>query len=384
VSTVSDAEHRLARDAEAAAHEPVRAPDGGGATAVFPRGVVVLLGAAATVAGVAGIHAASWLIGPLLLAFVIVLAVSPIQGWLRRRGWPAWAATLSLLVVIYGALLVLAVFLVASVSQLATVLTQNAGASQQLVASLRAALTDVGIDPTLSAHVAGTADLSKVVPAVEGLVSGVGSVLAGLVLVLALLLFLTAESAGAARRMRMIGDERPQVVSALEGFVHGTRNYLVVTAVFGLIVAVLDGAALAIMGVPLALLWAVLSFLTNFIPNVGFIVGLVPPALLALVTGGWQSALAVVAVYCVLNLVIQSLIQPHFIGDSVGLSTTVTFVALLFWAWILGALGALLAIPLTLLIKAVLVDADPRARWVEALVGSDPPVVEAAPAPAGP
>ena len=398
---MADVARQVAAGAEAAGDEPARAPsDAGGSGAAFPRGVVILLGAAAAVVSVAGIYAASWLLGPLLLAFVIVLAVNPIQGWLRRRGWPAWAATLSLVVVIYGGLLVLSVFLVASVSQLAAVLSQNAGKSQQLVASLSAALTKVGIDPTQSARAAGDADLSKLVPAVGGLLSGVGSVLAGLVLVLALLLFLTAESGGAARRMRMIADERQPVVSALEGFVHGTRNYLIVTAVFGLIVAVLDGAALAIMGVPLALLWAVLSFLTNFIPNVGFVVGLVPPALLALVTGGWQSALAVVIVYCVLNLVIQSLIQPHFIGDSVGLSTTVTFVALLFWAWILGALGALLAIPLTLLIKAILVDADPQAHWVEALVGSDPgrpeekrstgkhgaghaPTVGSAPAPPG-
>ena len=379
---MSDAEHRLSGGADAAAGGPTAPADRGGATVVFPRGVVVLLGAAASVASVAGIYAASWLIGPLLLAFVIVLAVHPIQGWLRRRGWPAWAATLSLLVVIYGALLALSVFLVASVGRLGTVLAQNAGTSRQLVTSLRSALTDLGVDPAQSTRLADDADLSRVVAAVEELLSGLGSVLAGLVLVLALLLFLTAESAGAGRRMRMIARERPQVVSALEGFVHGTRTYLIVTAVFGLIFAVLDGAALAIMGVPLALLWAVLSFLTNFIPNVGFIVGLVPPALLALVTGGWQSALAVVVVYFVLNGVVQALIRPRVLGDPVGLSSTATFVALLFWTWILGPLGALLAVPLSLLVKAVLVDPDPRARWVDALVGSGPAVVEAAPAPA--
>ena len=107
------------------------------------------------------------------------------------------------------------------------------------------------------------------------------------------------------------------------------------------------------------MLWAMLAFITNFIPNIGFVIGLVPPALLALLTGGWPLALAVVVVYCVLNLVIQSLIQPRFIGNSVGLSATVTFVALLFWAWVLGPLGALLAIPVTLLVKALLVDSIP-------------------------
>ena len=126
------------------------------------------------------------------------------------------------------------------------------------------------------------------------------------------------------------------------------------------------------MGVPLAILWGVLAFITNYIPNIGFIFGLIPPAILALLTGGWPLLVTVIVVYCVLNVVIQSLIQPRFIGDSVGLSATVTFVALLFWAWVLGPLGALLAVPLTLLAKALLVDIDPGARWADALLRSDP------------
>ena len=92
----------------------------------------------------------------------------------------------------------------------------------------------------------------------------------------------------------------------------------------------------------------------------------------------------VVVVYCVLNLVIQSLIQPRFIGNSVGLSATVTFVTLLFWAWVLGPLGALLAIPLTLLAKALLVDIDPRARWADALLRTEPADPEPVPDPEPP
>ncbi|WP_323055072.1 AI-2E family transporter [Saccharopolyspora sp. NFXS83] len=333
---------------------------------------MILLGSAAVVVTVAGMYWVSWLLGPLLLALVIVIAVYPIKTWLEAKGWPTSAAVLSLLVVIFGSLLALAAFLAASVSQLGALLAENSGKAQQLVASLSAQLTRLGIDPAQSRDTAGSADLSKFADQIGAVFSSVGAILSGLVFILALLLFLTAESGGTARRIGMISKDRPHVVTALAGFVHGTRSYLMVTAVFGLIVAVLDTAALAIMGIPLALLWGVLAFITNFIPNVGFIIGLLPPVLLALLTGGWQLALAVTVVYCVLNLVIQSLIQPRFIGDSVGLSATVTFLALLFWAWILGPLGALLAIPLTLLVKAVLVDADPRARWVEALLGAEP------------
>lgn len=333
---------------------------------------MILVGAAAAVVIVAGLRAVAWLAGPLLLALVIVIAVSPIQGWLRRRGWPGWAATLSLVVVIYGSFLVVTAFLVASVSQLAALLSQNTAKAQRLVASLTAQLSKLGIDPAHAKSAAGSADLSKLAGSLGALLSDLGGMLTSLVFILALLLFLTAESGGTPRRMALIGADRPHMITALGGFVHGTRNYLVVTAVFGLIVAVLDSAALAIMGIPLVVLWGVLSFITNFIPNIGFIIGLVPPALLALLTGGWQLAVAVIVVYCVLNLVVQSLIQPRFVGGSVGLSATMTFVALLFWAWVLGPLGALLAIPMTLLVKAVMVDSDPRARWVDDLLGAEP------------
>jgi AI-2 transport protein TqsA len=155
-------------------------------------------------------------------------------------------------------------------------------------------------------------------------------------------------------------------------FSHGTRSYLLVSTVFGAIVAVGDWIALAIIGIPAAALWGLLAFITNYVPNIGFVLGLAPPALLGLLAGGWGEFTAVVVVYSLLNFVAQTLIQPRFVGDSVGLSMTVTFVALLFWGWVLGALGALLAIPLTLLVKALLVDVDPRGHWLDALMREEP------------
>jgi predicted PurR-regulated permease PerM len=342
----------------------------------MPRGLVLLLGAAASVVAVAGIRATAWLIGPALLALMIVIAAHPVQRWLRQRGWPGWGATLALLLVIYVGLLALAFVLIVSVGQLATVLPQYTAQFNALVASVEKALAGLGIGPAQIQAATSSASLSSVIGAVGGVLSSLGGVLAVIVLILALLLFFIADAATFGRRLDSIAIERPDAVRALAGFARGTRSYLVVTTVFGFIVAVLDGIALEIMGVPLAILWAVLAFITNYIPNIGFVFGLVPPALLALLTGGWPLLIAVVVVYCVLNLVIQSLIQPRFIGNSVGLSATVTFVALLFWAWVLGPLGALLAIPLTLLVKALLVDVDPQARWADALLRStaeDPP-----------
>jgi predicted PurR-regulated permease PerM len=115
-----------------------------------------------------------------------------------------------------------------------------------------------------------------------------------------------------------------------------------------------------------------LAFITNYIPNVGFVVGLVPPAILALLEGGPWLMLLVIAVYSVLNFLIQSVIQPKYVGESVGLSGSLTFLSLVFWGWTLGALGALLAVPLSLLAKSMLVDADPESRWLSNLLSGGP------------
>jgi predicted PurR-regulated permease PerM len=360
---------------------PIETPDAGpraGGTTGFaqagiPRALMLLLGAAAIVITTAGLQLGAWLVAPILLALVIVIAVSPIQGWMRRHGLPGWSTVLALVVVIFGIILGLVWVLVASVGQLVALLPQYTDRIHGLTTSVSNALTKIGFDPSHAKQTASTADLSKVLPAIEGVLSGLGGALTSIVFILALLLFLIAEARGARRRLEAIGADRPHMVDALQRFAAGTRSYLVVTAVFGLIVAVLDSVALAIMGIPLVVLWGLLSFITNFIPNIGFIIGVIPPALLGLLTGGWKTGLAVVVVYCILNAIVQSLIQPHFTGDAVGLSTVITFVALLFWAWVLGPLGALLAIPATLLIKAVLVDCDPSAQWVEALIGSSSP-----------
>jgi AI-2 transport protein TqsA len=135
-----------------------------------------------------------------------------------------------------------------------------------------------------------------------------------------------------------------------------------------LIVALVDVAALYWLGVPLPWLWGLLSFITNYIPNIGFVLGLIPPALLALLQGGVRQAVLVIVAYSGINFMIQSLLQPKFVGDAVGLSVTLTFLSLVFWTFVIGPLGALLAVPLSLFVKALLVDADPDGRWLDPLI----------------
>jgi AI-2 transport protein TqsA len=330
----------------------------------------MLLGAGAAVLVLAGVRSIAWLVGPAFLALIIVIALSPVQSWLRRHNWPAWLTTLVLVVLVVGLLVALSLVVVVSLARLAALLPQYADRADQLLRSLAGSLATYGVGPDQLQGAVSSVSPAKVVALIGALLAGLSAALSSLVFLLCLMLFLSVEAGGIDRRLAAVSTDRPELSAALRSFAHGTRSYLLVTTVFGLIVAVLDGLALAIIGVPLAVLWALLAFITNYIPNVGFIIGVVPPALLALLTSGVPEMLVVIGVYCVLNFVIQSLIQPRFVGDSVGLAMTTTFVALVFWAWLLGPLGALLAIPLTLLAKALLVDVDPTARWVTALAGS--------------
>jgi AI-2 transport protein TqsA len=338
----------------------------------LPRALIILVGAASAVIVVAGVQAVAWLIGPAFMALIIVIAVAPVQGLLRRHNWPGWATTIAVLLLVYAIMVGLALGIIFSVARLATELPKYASTADGLVTSATAELARLGVGPEQLAQAKGSLNIGNLAGVLGSLLSSVAGLATNLVFLLALLLFLSVEAGGTGDRLASIAADRPKIADALGHFAWGTRQYLLVTTVFGLIVAVLDSIALALMGIPLAVTWGLLSFITNYIPNVGFILGVVPPALLALLTGGPQLMLIVILVYCGINFVVQSIIQPRFIGDAVGLSVTVTFVVLVFWAWLLGPLGAILAIPLTLLAKALLVDIDPQAKWADALLRDTP------------
>ena len=146
------------------------------------------------------------------------------------------------------------------------------------------------------------------------MLSGTLGVLTDLFFLVTVLLFMAFDTDSTRRSLAVAGQALPDPVAALANFARGTRSYMGVSAGFGLIVAVIDGVALQIMGVPGAFVWAVLAFVTNFIPNIGFVIGVIPPALIALLDGGPGLMIAVIVVYSVINFLIQSVIQPRVVG----------------------------------------------------------------------
>lgn len=349
-----------------------------GGPRALPVWLTVLLGLAAASVGLWGLHAAAGILAPVLLAFVLTVVAHPAIGALTRRGVPRWLAVGVLVLAVDGGLVAFTLAVVVSVGQLATVLPQYADEWQRLLDGLRSALSGLGVGPDQVHQILSGIGPGPVVSAVGGLLKATTAAVAGLVLVLVTALFMAVDGAGLPERLAAVPRVSPGLRAALGGFARSTRRYIVITTVFGFAVAVVDTVALYLLGIPLALLWGLLSFLTNFVPNIGFVLGLLPPTLLALLVGGPGLAVAVVVIYCVANFVIQSVLQPVFVGDAVGLAVTLTFLSTIVWTVVLGPLGAILAIPLTLLGKAVLVAQDPDRRWASVLLagssaGGGPP-----------
>jgi AI-2 transport protein TqsA len=354
--------------AERSSAGPVPTPAGYG----LPRVLIILLGLAAAVVVVGGLRAIPSIIGPVFMALVLTITVNPVRGALIRRGASRAVASLAVFLTVLAIVVGLFVAAVVGIVQLATLLPQYSDQIQQQLSGLQSWLAGMGVSQADLQTMFSSIDTSQIAAFVEGLLSSVSGIFSFLLFMIVVLIFLAVDGAVFSERMARVRAGREPVLDALEVFARGTRKYFGVATVFGGIVAVLDGVALLIMGIPAAGLWALLAFVTNYIPNVGFIIGLIPPAILGLLVGGPELAIAVIVVYCVLNFIIQSVLQPKFVGDAVGLTTTVSFLSLIVWAYILGPIGAILAIPASLLVKAVLVDMDPRAQWLGLFLGDKP------------
>jgi len=335
----------------------------------LPRGLIIVLVAAAIVVVVGGMRAIPGILGPVFLALVLTILVDPIRGLLLRHYAPRWlasiAAFLAGLLIVVGLVVATALGIVRFVQ----LIPQYADEWQQSLADVQSWLAGLGLTSTDIQSMLSDVDPSTIASFAESLLSGLSSVLSATLFTVVLLIFLAVDGVVFPQRMMRARPGHEVAFDGLRTFASGTRRYFGVATIFGGIVAVLDTAALLILGVPAAFLWGLLAFVTNYIPNVGFIVGLIPPTILAFLQGGPGLAIAVVVVYCALNFVIQSVLQPKFVGDAVGLTTTMSFLSLIIWTFILGPLGAILAIPASLLMKGLLVDIDPRARWLQLFLG---------------
>jgi AI-2 transport protein TqsA len=299
-----------------------------------------LVGPAAFVIVIVGVYLASGIVSMLILSILVTILVAPIATAARRRGWPGWAA--------------LTVALAAYVSVLAIVAVIAAVGLLRLLQDLPTDTSrlgeELGIDlgPDAGARIAEA--VGSVATSIAGSALSALGVIGYSVIIVAYLLL---EVPRAPDRVRWAFGDRPEVAQRAGALALRLRGYLIARAILGGIAAILDVALLLVLGIPSALLWGILSFLMSFVPNVGFIISMIPPAILALVVGGIPTAIAVIVGYSLINVAIDYAVQPRFIGGAVDLSPVVVTVSLLFWALVLGGAGAIFAVPLTIIVAGI-------------------------------
>lgn len=339
--------------------------------AALGTGPMILLLGAASVLVMAGLRDIGGLIGPVFLGLTLALTARPVGHWLRSHGASPLTATIVVLLLVYVVLFGMLFALGLAATQLVDTLPAYSTQFSDLMTTVLSWLDAHGVDEQAITHATASVNAASFVGVAQGVLSGLTSGASGVAFLLLSVAFLIIDTTSVRHRMAVIESARPEVATALTHFAVRVRRYWVVSAVFGVVLAIGDYVALLIIGVPLALTWAVVAFIGNFIPNLGFVVALVPPALLALLDGGMWRAAAVVVSYLLINFVVQTLVLPRYMGNAVGLNTTVTFLSLVFWTSIIGPLGALLAVPLTIFVKAVLIDSTPSLRWLSAFLSSE-------------
>jgi AI-2 transport protein TqsA len=169
------------------------------------------------------------------------------------------------------------------------------------------------------------------------------------------------------------------MMAKAQEFTSDVRQYMNLLTVVNLLVAVGDTVFLWIIGIDFAVLWGILAFMMGYIPSIGWWISLIPPFLLAWAQYGIQKALLVLVAYVLINGGVQNIIQPRMMGKGLRISPLVVFVSVIVWATFLGGMGALIAVPLTMLVMKVL-ELSEGSRWIATLMrigsGSDAEAAE--------
>jgi predicted PurR-regulated permease PerM len=320
----------------------------------MPRGPLTAVGALVLVlvAAIALREAASLLV-PVLFGLFLALVAWPLVGVLQRRGVrpaPALAIAIGVVVVV-----VLATFgiIAVSVAELVLQVPRYQDRVAEEVEALRVFLAGFGIVLDLDAI------LSVISPgAIAGAVRSVASEVsqAGISILVAIITMLygLAGAGSLHERARTAFGETHALIQGVEQFGVDLRRYLLVRALLGLFAAVLIFIVLAVLSVPLPALWSFLVFAASFIPNIGTLIALVPTLILAFLDGGAGTAVIVLAAYTIINAAQDHFLQPVIMGSELNLTPLVVFLAVIAWAWVFGAPGALLAVPLTVGLVAIM------------------------------
>lgn len=325
-----------------------------------------LIVAAALIVVVAGMKQAAPLLVPFLLSVFIAVISFPLMCRFQQAGLPKGISLLLVLLLVIAIGVGLTLLIGSSVTDFTRMLPEY---QEKISAQWR------GVLQWLQNHGFSVTDTIKDVvnpAAAVGLVSsilkGFGNVLTDSFLIILSVTFILIEAAGLTQKFILLHDSDPEQESFALVFVEKLRNYMSMKTIISMITGVVIALSLWIIGVDYPVLWGVLAFMLNFVPNIGSIIAAVPAVMLTTVQLGLTPALIVAAVYITVNVVIGSVVEPKYMGKGLGLSTLVVFVSLVFWGWVLGPVGMLLSVPLTITVKLAL-DSKPETQWLGHLLG---------------
>jgi len=358
----------------------------------FGSGIRVLIGLAAFVVIVAGMRAASTLIVPFLMSIFLAILSGPPLAWLRGRGM---SRTVSLLIVLsaltIGSLL-LGILIGGTINRFVSewptlyqsraeelVSTWNNWVSNELEARpWLSSLKGKDIEKLWDSW----ADPGMLMQQFVFAMRTAGSLLSEAALILITAIFLVAEASVLPDKLRMMSPDAERRFADLRRIADEVNRYMAIKTWASLITAVLVAIGLKIIGVEFALLWGLLTFFLNYVPNIGSVLSAVPPIVLALLQpgGGFGMLLATLVLTIAVNVFVGYYLEPRWMGRGLGISTLIVFVSLVFWGWVLGPVGMLISVPLTMAVKIALESSDDT-RWFAILMGAGRSNPSPAPAP---
>jgi len=329
---------------------------------------VFLISGAAFVVLVAGMQAAASLLVPFLLAaFVAIICLSPLR-WLQARGVSSVMAVLLIALVLLLAGSMVGAFVGASVADFSHNLPVYQARLQMQTDQLLSWLAGYGMQLD-SQMIRDNLSPSVAMGMAGKLLAGLGNAVANTFLIVLTVIFMLLEASALPHKWIAMGKYAPSS-SHFRQFVASVNSYLSIKAWVSLATGLVIAAWLALLGVDYPLLWGLVAFLFNFVPNIGSIIAAVPAVLLALIQLGPGVAAAAGGGYVLVNIVMGNVVEPRYMGRGVGLSSLVVFLSLVFWGWILGPVGMLLSVPLTMIVKLAL-EANENTGWLAILLGPD-------------
>lgn len=333
------------------------------------RGTRLFIIAGASVIIIWGINLAQSVVDVFLVSvFLAVIGTVPVL-WMERKGIPTVAAVLIVVAAMVMLLLSIGVVVGASLNSFSDALPFYQTRIHETLLELKALLRGKGIvltDKMLLSYV----NPGVVMDLTAGLFTALSSVLSNIVLILFTVTFILLEASSFPTKLRLVQGNPKASLPQFTGFVHDIEHYVVVKTLINLIAGVLTTIWLSILGVDFPILWGFLAFLLHFIPSLGSIIAAVPAVLLALIQLGGGAAAFTAAGYLVIGTVLGNVIEPKVMGHKFGMSTLVVFLSLVFWGNLLGVVGALLCVPLTMSVKLAC-ESSEDTRWISVLLGPE-------------